>query len=241
METIARMKTRTILASAALILLDIGLCGAQTELWGDYYATFRGGEGLTFEVNPGFSKGMKGATWLDTYLSGSATYQPLDWLSTDGNFEIHYTFDKSTENVLELRPWVGINAIWPTFGDYLNLFYPSLSVRLEERFFWYEESGTQDRTTRLRLRLFTRFPLNYTTLARGTYYLLFLAEIYASLDGEAREVSSDKRRFQGGLGYVVDTHLRLELQYILMRQRNSYTNSYETTSNIIWLAVRNYF
>ncbi len=93
----------------------------------------------------------------------------------------------------------------------------------------------------MRLRLYARFPLNNTTLATGTYYLISLVEFYIPLDGEAREISADKRRFQLGLGYVVAADLRLELQYVAMRQRNTLQNKFEASSNIVWLAVRNYF
>ena len=100
---------------------------------------------------------------------------------------------------------------------------------------------TQESKSRARFRVSTRFPLNNDHLVSGTYYLLFLAEAYVPLNGDAREVSADKRRVQGGLGYVVGQDLRIELQYILMRQRNTYTNSFEISSNIVWLAVRSYF
>jgi len=174
-------------------------------------------------------------------MAATATYQPHNWQSTEGNLEFHYTFDKSTENVIEVRPWLGLNFIWPTYGEYLNLFYPSFSVRLEERFLWYQERGTEESKSRARFRVSTRFPLNNEQLESGTYYLLFLAEVYVPLNGEAREVSARKRRFQGGLGYVVAQDLRIELEYVLMRQQNTYTNSFETSSNVVWLALRNYF
>lgn len=235
------MNTRTTLACAALMFLGAVLCGAQTsELWLDYYATNIRGD-WTFEVNPGVSKGWGDAPWLDTYVATSVAYQALNWLSSEGNLEAHYTFDKTQEDVLEVRPWVGLNFIWPTFGTHLNLFYPALSFRLEERFLWYQESGTSAQKTRLRVRVFARFTLNNETMIPGTYYLLALAEDYVPLDGEVREVSADRRRFQAGLGYVVASDLRVELQYVLMRTRDSYSNTFENGSHIVWLAVRNYF
>lgn len=236
------MKSRIAIVSVMLILLASGRGGAQTkEAWVDYIANWTPTGSWSFEVNPGFSKGLGDAHWLDVYLSSNATYQPFSWVSTEGNLEAHYTFDNETEDVLEVRPWLGLNFIWATYGKYLNLFYPSLSLRLEERFFWYQETGTQETKTRARLRVSIRFPLNNETLTSGTYYLHFLSETYAPLTGEAQEVSADRRRFQTGLGYVIGPELRLELQYVMMRTRNSYLNTFETSSHIIWLAVRNYF
>ena len=236
------MNVRAVVASAVLILLAAGRCGAQTaEAWMDYFANWNPGGEWTYEVNTGFSKGLKGAQWLDAYLGSTATYQPFNWFNTEGNLETHYTFDETTEDVLEVRPWLGLNFIWATYGTHLNLFYPTLSLRLEERFFWYQTSGEEARKERIRLRAFIRFPLNNKTLVEGTYYLLFLAETYVPLNGEAEEASADRNRFQAGLGYVVGTDLRIELQYILMRTRDTYTNTFETSSHIVWLAVRSYF
>jgi len=236
------MRTRVAVVSLLLILLAPIRGGAQSaEAWLDYVANWSPEGAWSFELNPGLAKGLAGASWLDTYLASTAIYQPFNWVSTEGNLEVHYTFDKSTENVLEIRPWLGLNFIWATFGRYLNLFYPSLSLRLEERFLWYASSGTQETKTRARLRVSTRFPLNNQMLTAGTYYLLFLAEAYAPLGGEVREVSADRKRLQGGLGYVIGSDTRIELQYVLMKTRNSYSNTFEESNNIVWLAVRRYF
>jgi hypothetical protein len=224
-----------------LILLIPSQSSGQTEMWLDYYANFPAGRYWSYEVNPGMAKGLTDPVWFEPYISANATYQDQNWLSTEGNLETHYTFNTTAEDVFEIRPWVGLNFIWPTFGEPLNLFYPSFSLRFEDRFFWYQSSGTQETKQRMRLRVFARFPLNNETLTTGTYYLLCLAEAYVPLNGDAREVSADKRRFQAGLGYVVASDLRVELQYLLMRTRNTELNTFETTSHIIWLALRNYF
>lgn len=238
---IAGLKAYITIAFVLLVLLAPSRCGAQTaEAWLDYVANWSPIGQWSYEINPGLAKGFASPGWLDVYVASTATFQAFNWVSTEGDFEAHYTFDKATENVLELRPWLGLNFIWATYGEYLNVFYPALSFRLEERLLWYQTSGTQSTKTRARIRVSTRFPLNNQLLVPGTYYLLFLAENYIPIDSEAKEVSSDRRRFQAGLGYVVGSDLRIEFQYVLMRARNSYTNSFENTSNIFWLAVRNY-
>ena len=235
------MTLRNSLACAALmVLVSAQSIGQTTEAWLDYFATFIRGD-WTFEANTGASKGWNGVSWTETYLTGNVTYQPLNWLTTEGNAELHYTFNKEEEDVLEFRPWAGLSFIWPTFGEYLNLFYPLLSLRLEERFLSYQESGTTERKTRFRLRLMVRFLFNNETMMPGTYYLVGLVEDYVPIEGEAREVSADRKRFQLGLGYVVWTDTRVELQYILMRTRDSYANAFENSSNIVWLSVRNFF
>jgi hypothetical protein len=236
------MKVRAVIAAGVLILLTPWQARAQkSEAWLDFVANWSPPASLwSYEVNPGFAKGLAGAQWLDVYVASTAAFQPHNWLSTEGNLEFHYTFDKVNEDVLEVRPWLGFNFIWATFGKYLNLFYPSVSLRLEERFFWYQESGTNETKTRARIRLFARFPLNNETLSPETFYILSLAEVYLPLDGEAPEVSADRKRFQLGLGYVAATDLRLELQFILMRTRNSIENTFETDSRIVWLLARHY-
>jgi hypothetical protein len=206
----------------------------------DYIANWTTQSDWSYEANPGIAKAVSGAQWLETYLGLNATFKPYNWFSAEGNFETHYTFDESTEDVLEVRPWLGLSFIWATFGKHFNLFYPLVSARLEQRHFWYQSSGTEDTKWRLRLRAFVRFTLNNETLDPGTYYLLFLVEGFTPLDGDAREVSADRTRFQAGLGYVFSPELRLELQYIQMRTLNTAANKYEASSNIVWLAVRHF-
>jgi len=235
------MKTRVALVCALLILAASGRTAAQTsEAWLDYIANWTPPGSWSYEVNPGIAKALSGAEWLDAYLGLNSTYIPVNWFSAEGNLETHYTFDPSTEDVLEVRPWLGLNFIWSTFGQHLNLFYPMFSARLERRYFWYQSSGTEDVKGRLRLRASARFTLNNETLTKGTYYLLFLIETYSPIDGEAREVSADRSRFQAGLGYVVGPQLRLELQFLHMRTRNTQEDKFEAASNVIWLAVRHF-
>jgi hypothetical protein len=228
-------------ACILVILLGPARSGAQTaETWVDYFANWTTQSDWSYEVNPGFAKAVSGGQWLDTYVGLNTTYNPVNWFSAEGNFETHYTFDHSTEDILELRPWLGLNFIWATFGNRLNLFYPMISARLERRHFWYQSSGVEDTKERLRLRAFARFTLNNETLEQGTYYLLFLAEAYVPLDGEAREVSADKYRLQTGVGYVFGPDMRMEIQYIMMRTRNTQSNEFEVSSHILWLALRHY-
>ena len=236
------MKTRVAIASAILMLLAPGQGRAQkSEAWLDFIANWSPQGVWSYELNPGLAKGLGSAQWIEGYIASTAAYQPFNWLSTEGNLEVHYTYDRTTENVIEIRPWLGLNFIWATFGNYLNLFYPSLSFRLEERLRWYQPSGTFEAKTRARLRLSTRFTLNNETLVQGTYYLLFLAETFATLQGDLKEVSADRRRFQAGLGYVIELDTRLELYYVMMRTRNTYTDSFEEDSRIFWFAVRHFF
>jgi hypothetical protein len=224
------------------MLLVPGRSSGQTsELWLDYFANWVYGPDWSFEANTGIAKGLTDPLWLDAYLSGNASFQPAPWFITEGNFEFHYTFNTTADDFLEIRPWLGFNFILPRYGGPLHLFYPSFSIRLEERLFWYQTSGEKESKQRIRLRVFARFPINNETLLAGTYYLLFLAEGYAPVNGNPKEVSADKLRLQAGLGYVVAPDLRVELQYLLMRTRNTELNTFEEGSQIVWLAVRNFF
>jgi hypothetical protein len=229
------------MAPAILLLATSGRSFSQTtEAWLDYFANWTTASNWSYEVNPGMAKAVSGAQWLETYVGLNATFRPFNWFSGEGNLETHYTFDESTEDVLEVRPWLGLNFIWATFGDHFNLFFPMFSARIESRHFWYQSSGTQDTKWRLRLRAQARFTLNNKTLETGTYYLLFLVEGFAALDGDPIEVSADRTRFQGGLGYVFGPELRLELQYVHMRTRNTAAQKFEASSNVIWLAARHF-
>jgi hypothetical protein len=235
------MRARILTACAILILAVPFRSSSQTtEAWLDYFANWTTESDWSYEVNPGMAKAVSGAQWLETYLGLNTTYKPLNWFSAEGNLEAHYTFDEPTEDLLELRPWLGLNFIWATYGDYFNLFYPLVGVRLEQRNIWYQSSGTEETKYRLRLRASARFTLNNTMLEPGTYYILFLVEGYTPLDGDPREVSADRTRFQAGIGYVFDLQLRLELQYIHMRTRNTAENTFEASSNVVWLAFRHF-
>ncbi len=189
-------------------------------------------------VAPGRSSAQTTEAWLDYFANWTT--------QSDWSYEVNPGIAKAVSGAQWLEAYLGLNTTFKpynwfsTFGKHFNLFYPLVSARLEQRHFWYQSSGTEDTKWRLRLRAFVRFTLNNETLDPGTYYLLFLVEGFTPLDGDAREVSADRTRFQAGLGYVFSPELRLELQYIHMRTLNTAADKYEASSNIVWLAVKHF-
>ncbi len=86
------MKARFAFAAVMLMLLAPGQSRAQkSEAWLDFIANWSPEGVWSYELNPGLAKGLGGAQWVEGYMASTATYQPFNWLSTEGNLEAHYT------------------------------------------------------------------------------------------------------------------------------------------------------
>ncbi|MFK7748442.1 MAG: DUF2490 domain-containing protein [Kordia sp.] len=85
--------------------------------------------------------------------------------------------------------------------------------RYEQR--WVED---QDFRTRYRYNLFINVPLNNTALVKNTYYLAFYNEIFLNGQrtiGNGRTVQFfDRNRTYLGLGYTINTKLRVQLGWM---------------------------
>ena len=169
-----------------------------------------------------------------TYYLGwpAASYAPNDWLQIWGGLVGLYTDNKTSADKLELRPFVGPKFFLPNEMKW-NIY----------NFTRYEYRATQDRTTRdwnnihrLRSRFGIEFPFTSGegVWQPGTFYALADAEPYYRFDrGEV-----DPFRVRGGIGYVLDEHIRMEFIYHAQFTHPAASSGLEFTDNIFRLNIK---
>jgi hypothetical protein len=211
------------------------------QAWVDYFGLRQFNPAWALEVNPGASFLLDKEGWNDYYLSATGMFTPLNWFEVDGGIEGHWTVDPLQENSLEIRPNIATIFTWATYGKYLNLFYPAVVVKFEERYIFYQETGSSQTLSRLRLSVVARFPLNSPILDPGTWYLRFKAEGFYDLNGEANIRFASKRKLDAGIGHVVSPFLRLEFSLIAFMLRDNAEGSYQKGDLVFWFAVRHFY
>ena len=183
--------------------------------------------------------GYLGYVWnpeknYQTYYLGwpVASYTPKSWLQIWGGLVGLYTTNEHSSDKLELRPFTGVKFFLPNEAKW-NIY----------NFTRYEYRATQNRdsrdwtdTSRLRSRFGAEFPL--TSRARAwepkTCYGLADVEPYYRFDrGEV-----DPLRVRGGIGYVMNDHIRLEFIYHAQFTHPDGSSGLEFTDNIFRLNIK---
>ena len=159
-------------------------------------------------------------------------YGPVHWLQLWGGLDSYYTDKDDSADTLELRPFAGF-----------KVFAPQLAMLRSYNFTRYEYRAIQNQDThdweeysRIRSRFGLEFPL--TTRAKAwepkTFYGIADVEVFYRFDLD----EWDPLRVRGGLGYVMNDRIRMELIYTAQFTRSSPGSSLEFTDNILELNIK---
>ena len=224
--------TLKVIFVALFILLFSKTAYAQnTQIWldADVYPGFS--VNWDYKVEAGFRKYLVSEGWTRLHLRNVFTYKKFNWLLFAGALDFFYTFEEVSDNYIELRPWIQVTARWMTAGKYLNLFRPYFGIRLEERFFRYSDTST-DQKTRLRFRIGGTFLLNNDFMRVRTWYVPFRVEIFLNVGGTAQEVSAEQNRLIVGIGYIFNSASRAEFNLTLQNAEN--TIGFSSSTDLIF-------
>jgi hypothetical protein len=183
--------------------------------------------------------GYLGYVWnpekdYQTYYLGwpVASYAPESWLQIWGGLVGLYTDNESSADKLELRPFTGVKLFLPN-GAKWNIYN---FTRYEYRAIQNRDTDDWNNIHRLRSRFGAEFPF---TSREGswqpkTFYGLADVEPYYRFDqGEV-----DPLRVRGGMGYVVNDHIRMEFIYHAQFTRPAGSSGLEYTDNIFRLNIK---
>ena len=224
--------TFKVIILAFFVLLISKTANAQNgQIWidADLYPSF--GVNWDYNIEAGYRKYLVTDGWTRYHLKNVVTYKKLNWLLFYGALDLFYTVESVSENYIEVRPWIQVTARWMTAGEYLNLFRPYFSVRVEDRFFWYGDE-TSDQKTRLRFRFGGRFTLNNDFMRVRTWYVPFKLEFFFNVGGAAQEVSAEQNRLTVGIGYIFNSGTRAE--FALTAQNAENTLSFSSSTDLIF-------
>jgi len=208
------------------------LSQVKNEVWTDYIhdhylnskwvlfgdATFRVGENYVVGIRPS----------VKYILSNKVSFR-----AGIGN---NYTFD-SKDNIsnIEIRPWQGVRAVWPSTGIFAIQHY----VRVEEQY--TTNSFTQDNfegSIRLRYQLGTDVDIWESASGNHEVNLPLEYEVFSTLGHEDLYINRD--RFIAGISYKIRGLITIEFNYVLQREGEGLRNM-NTDKNIYRIRIRQTF
>ena len=225
------MRSRVISLIIAMFPLAL-FSQVKNEVWTDYThdhylnskwvlfgdATFRVGDNYVVGVRPS----------VKYILSNKVSFR-----AGIGN---NYTFD-SKDNIsnIEIRPWQGVRAVWPSTGIFAIQHY----VRVEEQY--TSSSFTDDDfegSIRLRYQLGTDVDIWESSSGDHEVNLPLEYEIFSTLGHEDLFINRD--RFIAGVSYRIRGFMTIEFNYVLQRMGHG-LQEMEREKSIYRIRIRQVF
>jgi hypothetical protein len=159
-------------------------------------------------------------------------YNPTGWLQLWGGLDAFYTDNYSSANSLELRPFGGLKF---SVENKAKMRFYNLT-RYEYRAIQSQETYEWDSYSRIRSRFGVVVP--FAARARAwepkTFYGFTDVELFYRFDSD----EWDPLKARGGLGYVVNDRVQMELIYTAQFTRSSSGSSLQLTDNILELNIK---
>lgn len=193
-----------------LNLFPAGLAiAADYQLWSDITTFYAIDEVWRYNGDYGLRTGIKGYDWDQIYARPSVRYVWKPHVHVYGGVGFFQAFEGGRASLFEIRPWQGVNILWPRLKgfNFANYF------RLEERITYLNQDGSWDFGLRGRYRLRVTTPLFGILKSEKLYYASASIELFANI-AEITEYELTRGRFDLGLGRHIAEGWRLELHYI---------------------------
>ena len=216
-----------------IVLLFCSLSGksqdVDNQLWVNYALTVPINTKLSYGGDIGLRGFISNYKWNQVLIRPAITYRFKYPISVAGAVAWFRTANRDGFNVNEFRIHQDVNLKWPDLG-FMEFFY---RVRIEERFFFYEDSIANSFNVRLRGLIgietqdFTWFGKKRPIYFQGIY------EGFKTLgDEQAYEVFVNQVRIHFAFGHRISKGFRYELHYIAQRSRLFSDDGLKTTQNI---------
>jgi len=159
-------------------------------------------------------------------------YAVMPWLQLWGGLDNFYTDNRDTADVLELRPFAGVKVFVPNRAK-INLYN---LTRYEYRMSENVDSGDWTYVNRIRSRFGVEIPFTSREEAwkEKTFYGIANVEPYYRCDKDM----IDPLCARGGVAYVLNDRIRIELIYQAKLTRKDKNSPLEHTENIFSLNTR---
>lgn len=172
-------------------------------------------------------------TGTQTYYVGApllATYRPNKVVELMAGAFLVINNHKDSDDNVETRPLAGVKLSLPN-DHHLNIFS---WTRYEYRSFNYDDDNLDNVKNRLRNRFGIEFPLSKNAWAPKTYYGFTDFEMFYTIE----KGYFDRFRERLGVGYVLDSHWKVEFIYHIQMLKKSKELNPEWTDNIFRLNIK---
>lgn len=222
----------TLLLLISVILTLTPRSNAEEELvkfeeWADLATIYKFSDSFRYDGDYGIRGVLSSPSW-QIYLRPSVRYQVRPILTLHGGVGWFHTFFSDSENINELRPWLGLRAPLPVPKGFVLSNY----LRMELRAFHLPDEQTWDIGWRGRYQLHLRSP-DFRISALEGLYALASVEFFTNL-GSA---FVDRIRVNFGAGKRVTQALRMELSYLHHQTRAGDQYTFEIAEHMIRLRL----
>lgn len=171
------------------------------------------------------------------YLRPSVHYRVKPWFTVHGGIGFFQTFIEDDGNISELRPWQGLQIVWPEIGGYAISHY----LHLEERMLWLsgQRSDADFFTLRSRYRLGVGSP-TYKVLFKNGIFWNGSLELFWDVETSFADNLVHRIRYDLGVGTHFSKAWRVELHYVLQDGRvidQVFQNPFSSEEHILRLRL----
>lgn len=172
--------------------------------------------------------------WTQYYINPAFVFRNNEKLTYHGGMKLVYSSNLLANNTFEIRPWQGVQYIWPR----LETIYFDHYLRFEERFVWQTDVNDSDFSLRGRYRLRLR-TLDFRLPLIPTKFSSFASvEIFMDLTDKIVENYVGRHRLTFGIGNHVAEKIFIELHYILQNSNKGIDSLDESDDHIFRIRIK---
>ncbi len=200
------------------------------QFWMNYALTIPVSDQLSWGGDLGIRGSSTHRNWNQVLIRPTISYKFRKPMSIAGAMAWFGTFNKPDNNISEFRIHQDFNAKWPELGV-VDFFY---RLRIEQRFFIYQDDITNDFKVRARALIGIETQDFKWFGARRPIYFQSILEGFKTLDkDEAQELFINQTRLHIAFGHRISDTFRYELHYISQRVKLFSADGNNTGQNII--------
>ena len=172
--------------------------------------------------------------WTQYYINPAFVFRTDKKLTYHGGVKLVYSSNLLSSNTVEMRPWQGVQYIWPR----LDAIYFDHYLRLEERLVWQTDVSEFDFSLRGRYRIRMR-TLDFRLPLIPTKFNSFASlEVFMDLTDRIVENYVGRHRLTFGIGNHVAKDFLIELHYILQKSSKGSSSLDESNDHIFRIRVK---
>jgi hypothetical protein len=175
--------------------------------------------------------------WYQLELGQSVQYNVLWKIDIIGGLLASYTVQSDTTDLFdsyELRPWLGARI---DFNPESKLSI-GLLTRYEQRFLYYNNQDTTQKSGRIRNRLEFTYSINHPNMFHDKlWYLTFDAEWFIPTNASFEERFANATRLRFGIGYRQNYHWRYAIVFMEQFSRNTIDEDFRSSNFIVNLRI----
>ena len=188
----------------------------EFHTWTDLTTIYNFNDRFRYDGEIGIQGLLTDSYWTAVFVQPSVRYQSRPWWSLQGGATLVYNFFQDEEDLPEVRPWAGVQFLWPRPGGFAF----SHRIRLELRAFYIKPDTSWTTSYRARYRLQVRSP-NFSIGSADNFFALTFFEVFGDLKPFINGSFGDRFRLNIGVGKHLTEASQIQVNYFFHKVRLS--------------------